>query len=97
MFQVEAKRYLNENLATKFPWLGRENSIRFIDCLYEHNAISVEIVKVNNDKIIQEIIVRYNKNDTKKIIATCFKAKPSELIEINNVNSFRTVKLIWSI
>lgn len=98
MENVEALHYINKvNFRAKIPYLGRENSIRFIDSLYDKDAMSVEVLKTD-DYFITSIAVRFQKKDTRKILNQIFKSKPTGIIETTHGRlriGYKTICVEW--
>lgn len=88
----EASHYVKRlNKQSKIPYLGRANSILFIDGLYDKGALSVEISATSRTfcEFITEIIVKPSGISTARdIIAAIIDANPT-YIEETRVRVYR--------
>jgi|SRR5271166_4306244 len=90
--KYEARAYIiKDNCISKFPYIGRDFSIRYVNELYRKGAISVDVMRIqalSYTSYIQEILVVSESKYKRAIIDEILKAKPAALIEIRK-NHFR--------
>jgi hypothetical protein len=85
----EASRYLQHYGTSRIPYIGRQNSILFVDRLYKKNALSVSVSATGvNQFIIEILVICGNSNSVKNILLEILKAKPYA-IEESRRNCFR--------
>lgn len=91
---LEASRYLNDYGTARIPYIGRPNSILFVDRLYKKKAMSVVVSAIGiNDFIIEMIITGATSDSIKDIILEILKSKPYAIKE----TSRNVFKVQWKI
>lgn len=92
----EASRYLHEHISSCIPYIGRSNSVLFVDKLYKQQALSVSITTTGvNQFIIGILVIVGNSESVKNILLEILKTKPYSIDETRR-NCFRVAwKLGW--
>jgi predicted nucleic acid-binding protein len=88
----EARKYINhENFLSRIPYIGRANTIRFVDALYNKGTISAEITQIHQlsySTHILELFITAESKSKRKVLDEIMKAVPSEIVETKK-NTFR--------
>jgi len=92
----EASRYLRHYVTSRIPYIGRSNSLLFVDRLYKKNALGVTVSATGvNDFIIEMTVISGSSYSSKDILIEILKTKPYAITEARR-NSFNVQwKLGW--
>lgn len=96
--KIEASHYINKvDFTSKIPYLGRENSVSFIDALYKRGAFSVVVLDVKQTggtSFITEIQITVSSlKQIRNVVRLIFKSNPSFFEEVNT----RVFKIGWNL